>query len=102
VYSARDRVENEEWVARLQQTADRLELGSEARTCAEDMFLSSVPEDPRSKRATMAASLYAAGVVAGDHCSQSAVAEAADVARLTVQQNWRELVAEAGFEPPEW
>lgn len=98
MYRARDRVENEEWVAELEAAADRLDL-DEAAT---DLFLSTVPEAERSKRAAVAASLYAGALIAGDRHSQSAVADAVDVARLTVQNRWRDLLREAGLEPPAW
>jgi hypothetical protein len=102
VYSARDRVENEEWLRELQAAADHLELGADARTCAVDLFLSSVPEADRSKRAAVAASLYAGSLVAGDRRSQGAVAEAVGVSRLTVQGRWKDLLDDAGLEPPDW
>jgi len=102
MYRARDRVDNEEWLADLQRAADALELESDARSVAEDLFLSSVPEQDRSKRATLAASLYAASLVAGERRSQSAVADAADVSRLTIQGRWKELLEEAGLQPPDW
>jgi transcription initiation factor TFIIIB Brf1 subunit/transcription initiation factor TFIIB len=102
MYRARARVENEAWLADLQAAADSLGLGSEARSVAEDLFLSSVPDTDRSKQATMAASLYAGALVAGDQRSQGAVAEAADVSRLTIQQRWKALLEQAGMEPPSW
>jgi len=102
VYRARDRVENEEWVAAIDDAAERLELGSEAKSRAVDLFLSTVPAERRSKRAAVAASLYAGALIAGDRRSQSAVADAVGVARLTVQQRWKELLREAGLEPPTW
>lgn len=102
MYSARDRVDNEEWLAELQRAADALELGTEARSVAEDLFLSSVPEQDRSKRAAVAASLYAASLVAGEGRSQGAVADVAGVSRLTVQNRWKELLEDAGLEPPRW
>lgn len=102
MYSARDRVENEEWLAELQTAADRLDLNADARTCAEDLFLSSVPDDERSKRAVLAASIYAGSLVAGDRRSQGDVADAVGVSRLTVQQRWKDLLEGAGLEPPGW
>jgi len=102
VYSARDRVENEEWIAELQTAGDRLDLSARARSCAEDLFLSNVPEAERSKRATLAASVYAGALVAGEERSQSAVADAVGVSRLTVQQRWKDLLESAGLEPPDW
>lgn len=102
MYSARDRVEQEEWLARIQAAADSLGLGSESRTTAEDLFLSNVPETDRSKPAVAAAALYAASLVAGEERSQTNVAEAMGVTRLSVQQKWKPLLEEAGFRPPTW
>ncbi|MFC6988303.1 transcription initiation factor IIB family protein [Haloplanus sp. GCM10025708] len=102
MYRASDHVDNEEWVAELDRAADRLGLGSRAKTTATDLFLSHVPEKERSKRAVAAASLYAGALVAGEERSQSAVADAMDVARLSVHNRWKGILADAGFEPPEW
>lgn len=102
MYRARDRVENEQWVALIDETAERLDLGSEAKSRAMDLFLSAMPDEDRSKRAIVAASLYAGSLIAGDRRSQSAVAEAAGVSRLTVQKRWKDLLEEAGLEPPKW
>ena len=102
MYRARDQVENEEWLAAIDEAADRLELGVEARSRAADLFLSTVPDADRSKRATVAASLYAGALIAGDRRSQSAVADAVGVSRLTVQGRWKELMDAAGLEPPRW
>jgi transcription initiation factor TFIIIB Brf1 subunit/transcription initiation factor TFIIB len=103
VYRARDRVANEEWLAELAAAADRLDLGAEARTNAEDLFLSAATDlDDRSKRAVVAASLYAGALLAGERRSQRAVADAADVSRLTVQSRWKDLLDDAGLERPEW
>jgi len=109
VYRARDQVENERWLAELQQAADRLELATEARSRATDLFLSTVSEwddpserDADSRLAVVAASLYAGALIEGDQRSQSEVADAAGVARLTVQQRWKDLLDEAGLEPPSW
>ena len=102
MYRARDHVENEEWLATIDDAAERLELGSEAKSRATDLFLSTVPTADRSKRATVAASLYAGALIAGDRRSQAAVADAAGVSRLTVQNRWKALLEEAGLEPPQW
>ncbi len=102
MYRARDHVENKEWIAAIDDAAERLELGSEAKSRAIDLFLSTIPTEDRSKRATVAASLYAGSLIAGDRRSQSAVADAAGVSRLTVQKRWKDLLSEAGLEPPEW
>lgn len=103
MHRARDRLENEEWLAELQTAADRLDLGDEARTYAEELFLSAAGDlEDRSKRAVVAASLYAAALVAGERRSQRAVADAADVSRLTVQSRWKDLLDGAGLDPPAW
>jgi transcription initiation factor TFIIIB Brf1 subunit/transcription initiation factor TFIIB len=102
VYRARDQVENEEWLAAIDEAAERLDLGAEARSRATDLFLSTVPDQDRSKKATVAASIYAGALIAGERRSQSEVAEAAGVSRLTVQQRWKDLLEEAGLEPPTW
>ncbi len=102
MYRARDQVENEEWLTTLDEVADRLDLGEEARSRAADLFLSTIPDADRSKRATVAASVYAGSLIAGDRRSQGDVADAAGVARLTVQGRWKELMDEAGLEPPRW
>ena len=102
MYSARKRVENREWLAELEAVAEDLELSAEARSCATDLFLADVPDADRSKRAVLAASLYAGSLVAGDGRTQVAVADAADVSRLSIQQRWKPLLAGAGLEPPSW
>ncbi len=102
MYRARDHVENERWLATIDDAAERLELGSEAKSRATDLFLSTMPDSDRSKRATAAASLYAGALIAGDRRSQSAVAEAAGVSRLTVQNRWKDLLDAAGLEAPKW
>ena len=102
MYRASDEVANEEWLSDLDEIADRLELDDEARSRATDLFLSTVPDADRSKRATLATSLYVGALIAGDRRSQSAVADAANVARLTIQQRWKELVESAGLDAPDW
>ena len=59
MYRARDHVENERWLADIDDAAERLGLGGEAKSRATDLFLSAVPDSDRSKRATVAGSLYA-------------------------------------------
>jgi transcription initiation factor TFIIIB Brf1 subunit/transcription initiation factor TFIIB len=102
MYRARDRVDNEEWVARVTRAADGLELGAAARSNAVDLFLSNVPDEERSKPAVAAASLYAGALIAGEERPQGAVAEAMDVTRLSVQNRWKALLESSGFRPPEW
>jgi len=102
MYRARDRVDNEEWVARLTRAADGLDLGGEARSNAVDLFLSNVPDEERSKPAVAAASLYAGALISGEERSQGSVASAMDVSRLSVQGRWKALLEGSGFQPPEW
>jgi transcription initiation factor TFIIIB Brf1 subunit/transcription initiation factor TFIIB len=102
MYRAHDELANEEWLAELDAAADKLDLDSAARERASDLFLSTVPDAERSKRAALAASLYAGALIAGDRRSQSAIAEAVGVARLTVQKRWRGVLDAAGFDPPAW
>jgi transcription initiation factor TFIIIB Brf1 subunit/transcription initiation factor TFIIB len=109
VYRARDHVKNRRWLAELERAADRLELGTEARSRATDLFLSTVSEwedpderDADSRRAVVAASLYAGSLIEGDQRSQGEIADAVGVARLTIQQRWKELLEEAGLQPPSW
>lgn len=102
MYSARDRVEQDEWLARIQEAADSLDLSSESRSTAEDLFLSNVPEADRSKPAVAAAALYAATLLSGEERSQTSVADAMDVTRLSVQSKWKPLLEDAGFRPPSW
>ena len=102
MYRARDQLDNEEWLARIDRAADALELGSQSRSYATDLFLSHVPDQERSKPAVAAASLYAGALIAGEERSQSAVAERMDVTRLSIQSRWKEILRDAGFEPPSW
>ncbi|NHN48838.1 transcription initiation factor IIB family protein [Halostella sp. JP-L12] len=102
MYRARDRVDNEEWIETLHAAADRLDLGAEPRSTAVDLFLTAIQSADGSKRTVMAASLYAGSLIAGEQRSQGAVADAADVSRLSIQQRWKEVLRTAGLEPPGW
>lgn len=102
MHTARDRLEHEAWLERIQAAADALELGTAARSTAEDLFLDDVPEQDRSKRARAAASLYAGALIAGEERSQTSVATAMDTSRLSVQSRWKELLRDSGFETPDW
>jgi len=102
MYRAGDAVDESEWLGELERAADRLAVGSEARSTARDLYLSAAPESERSKRAVVGAALYAGALVTGEQRSQSAVAEAADVSRLTIQGRWKELLADAGLDRPGW
>lgn len=101
-HRASDRVANEPWLAELDRAAADLDLGPEARSTAVDLFLSHLPPEERSKRAVAAAALYTGALVAGEERSQAAVADAMGVARLSIQSRWKELLSDAGFEPPRW
>ena len=102
MYRARDQVVNEEWLATIDDAAERLDLGGDAKSRAIDLCLSTVPSEERSKRASVAASLYAGSLIAGERRSQSEVADAVGVSRLTVQKRWKDLLDEFGLEPPQW
>jgi hypothetical protein len=102
MYRASDRIEHDEWLSDIEAASDRLDLGTEARSHAVDLFLSTVPAEDRSKQATLAASVYVGALVAGEERSQSAVAEATGVSRLTIQQRWKDLLETAGLEAPGW
>ncbi|WP_336038053.1 transcription initiation factor IIB family protein [Halobacterium yunchengense] len=102
MYRAGDEVDQRAWLDELEAVADDLALDAEARATAKDLFLSAVPDDERSKPAAVAASVYAGALIAGDQRAQTAVADAAGVSRLSVQQRWKDLLSDAGFEPPSW
>jgi len=102
MYRASDRVDNAAWIDRLDDACATLELDEEALSTATDLFLSRAPDDDRGKRVAAAASLYAAGLIRGEERSQSAVADAMDVSRLSVQKRWKPVLEDAGFSPPSW
>lgn len=102
MYRASDRLEHDEWLGEIEATAEALDLGTEARSHAVDLFLSTLPDEERSKRASMAASIYVGALVAGEERSQTAVADAADVSRLTIQQRWKDLIERVGLDAPDW
>jgi len=102
MYSAREQVENQPWLDRIESAADELGIGQEGRTTAGDLFLSHVPDDDRSKPAVAAASLYAGALIVGEERSQQAVANAMDVSRLSVHSRWKSLLESAGFQAPTW
>jgi transcription initiation factor TFIIIB Brf1 subunit/transcription initiation factor TFIIB len=103
MYRAGDEYDQREWLDELDDVADALDLDAEARSTAKDLFLSVTDaDDDRSKPAAIAASVYAGALIAGDQRSQTAVAEAADVSRLVVQQRWKPILEAAGFDAPTW
>lgn len=102
MHRASDEVEHAAHLDAIEAAAAALELEDRTVSAARDLFLTSVPETERSRRATAAASLYAAGLVTGDQRSQGAVADAFGVSRLSVQQGWKPLVEAAGFTAPDW
>lgn len=102
MYRASDQFEHAEWLDELEAAADELGLDDQARSRAGDLFLSNVPDEERSKRATMAACLYVGALVSGQQRTQTNVAEAADVSRLTVQQRWKGLLEDVGLDAPDW
>ena len=102
MHRASDRVEQAPWLDRLAEAADALELDDQTRSTAVDLYLSAVPEDDRSKPAQLAASLYAASLLASDGRAQTEVADAVGVSRLVVQRRWKDVLRSAGFQPPDW
>ena len=102
MYRASDRIQEDEWLGEIEAAAETLDLGTEARSHAVDLFLSTLPDEERSKRASMAASVYVGALVAGEERSQTAVAEATDVSRLTIQQRWKDLIESVGLDAPDW
>ena len=102
MYRAGDRVDNAEWVDRIDDARQSLDLDEEAFATATDLFLSAVPDEDRSKPATAAASLYAAALITGQERPQAAVADTMDVSRLSVQKRWKPILEDAGFSPPTW
>lgn len=102
MHRASDEIENEEWLQALDEAADRLELSSDARSYASDVFLTTLPDSERSKQARVAAALYVGALLASEERSQTAVADSVGVSRLAVQQHWKDLLSAAGFDPPGW
>ena len=102
MYSAKDRRDNAQWIEAIEAAAATLELDDESRSVAVDLFLSDVPDAERSRPAAVAASVYAATLIAGDGRTQTDVADAVGVSRISVQQRWRERLESAGLEPPAW
>lgn len=102
MYRASDQFEHAEWLEDLEAAADELDLSSEARSHAGDLFLSNVPDQDRSKPAMLGACLYAGALIAGEQREQTAVADAVGVSRLAVQQRWKPLLESVGFDAPSW
>lgn len=102
MHSARDEVEYADWLDQIDARAAALELGEEACSYAKELFLDSVPEQDRSKRARLAASLYAGALLAGEERSQTVVADEVGVSRHTIQSRWKPLLSAAGFDTPRW
>jgi len=102
MYRARDRLEHSDWLDRLDKAGADLDLDESTRSTAGELFLTHVPDADRSKPAVAAASLYAAALISGEERSQPAVAEVLDVSRISIQSRWKEIMADAGFQPPNW
>jgi len=102
MHRASDEVEQAHWLDELQAAAEALDLDDRTRSVAADLYLSSVPEADRSKPAQVAASLYAASLIAGEERPQTAVADAVGVSRLVIQERWKDVLRGAGFQPPGW
>lgn len=102
VYPARAQLEERRWVDALVAAAEQLGISKHAQAAAIDLFLSQLPTAERSKPPLVAASLYAGCLISGDGRSQGAIAGAVGVSRLSVQQRWKPLLEDAGFDPPGW
>lgn len=102
MHRAGDRLEYAEWLDRLEKAAAELGLSEEAVSIGTELFLAKVPEKTPEKRSAVAASLYAGALIAGERCAQGAVAEAAGVSRVTVQQKWKHRIDLAGMDAPSW
>jgi transcription initiation factor TFIIIB Brf1 subunit/transcription initiation factor TFIIB len=102
MYRARDRLEHSDWLEKLDEAGTELELSQSTRSTAGDLFLTHIPDQERSKPAVAAASLYAAALIDGEERSQRAVADRLDVSRLSIQSRWKGIMADAGFQPPNW
>lgn len=102
MYRARDEVDQAEWLDLVDEAVVELGLGEKVRAIAMDMFLSALPVADRSKPAVVAASVYAAALIEGEERSQTMVAEAVGVSRLSVHTRWKTVLEEAGFDPPGW
>jgi transcription initiation factor TFIIIB Brf1 subunit/transcription initiation factor TFIIB len=102
MYRASDQFEHADWLDELEAAAEELGLGEQARSRAGDLFLSNVPDEDRSKHATMAACLYVGALVSGQQRTQTEVAEATGVSRLSVQQRWKDLLEDVGLDAPDW
>ncbi len=102
MYRASDEREHADWLKHLEVAADRLDLGTDARSRSRDVFLLTVEDADTSRRTTLATALYIGGLVAGEEQSQQAVADAVGVSRLSIQQHWKDQLRAAGLEPPDW
>lgn len=102
MYRARDRVDNEDWLDRIDAAGESLGVSEHARSSAGELFLTHIPDAERSKPAVAAASLYAGTLIAGEERSQREIADAMGVSRLSVQSRWKPLLEAAGFQPPTW
>lgn len=102
MYRARDRLEHSDWLERLDTAGRQLDLSESVRSTAGELFLTHIPDTERSKPAVAAASLYTAALIAGEERSQPVVAETLDVSRLSIQSRWKDIMADAGFQPPDW
>lgn len=102
MYRASDQVTERPWLDRLEEAADELDLDAEARAVAADLYLSALPLPDRSRAPTLAASCYTAALITGDERSQTAVAEAFGVSRLSIQSRWKAQLESAGLTAPGW
>lgn len=102
MHRASDHRAERETLAELERCVADLELSANVRSIATDLYLSALPVEERSKPVTLAASCYTAALIAGEERSQTAVAAAFDVSRLSIQQRWKAILEESGFDAPDW
>ena len=102
VHRASDRIRERQWLEMLAIATDTLEVSEDVRSIATDLYLSAIPHEDRSKPALLAASCYTACLIAGEERSQSAVAQAFGVSRLSVQSRWKHQLESVGLTPPNW
>ena len=102
MYPANERVIEEEWLDELAAGASELGLEESTIAVASELYLAELPLENRSKQATLAASCYTAALITGNQRSQTTVANAFAVSRLSIQQRWKAQLESVGFDAPSW
>tara|TARA_B100001013_G_scaffold273620_1_gene174261 strand:+ start:153 stop:497 length:345 start_codon:yes stop_codon:yes gene_type:complete len=102
VHTAKDHVEQSEWISEIDRVANELNLGVRAKSYAVEIYLSDIPEMERSKPAAIATGIYVGSLIAGEERSQQEIADKTGVSRLTIQGRWKDTLKIAGFDPPSW